>query len=58
MLIVVRGEVTVAGVSAITLKQGQAIHLKGEDVCYAENRTGSEAVPSDAIPARLFFTTR
>ena len=44
MLIVVRGEMTVTGASTVTLKQGQAMHLKGEETCYAANRTDSEAV--------------
>jgi redox-sensitive bicupin YhaK (pirin superfamily) len=44
MLIVVRGEVTVTGAATATLKQGQAIHLRGEETCYAENRTDAEAV--------------
>ena len=44
MLVVVQGELIVTGTSTVTLKQGQAIHLKGEDVCLAENRTNSEVV--------------
>ena len=44
MLVVVRGDLVVTGRSTVTLKQGQAIHLKGEEACYAENRIDSEAV--------------
>jgi uncharacterized cupin superfamily protein len=44
MLVVVQGEMAVTGASTVTLKQGQAIHLKGEETCFAENRTASEAV--------------
>ena len=44
MLVVVRGELIVTGASTVKVNQGQAIHLKGEETCYAENRTGSEAV--------------
>jgi hypothetical protein len=44
MLVVVRGEMAVTGALTVTLKQGQAIHLKGEETCYAENRTDSEAM--------------
>jgi hypothetical protein len=44
MIIVVRGELTVTGAAAVTLKQGQAMHLIGEDVYLAENRTNVEAV--------------
>jgi hypothetical protein len=44
MIVAVKGDLTVTGASTVTLKQGQAIHLKGEESCFAENRTGSEAV--------------
>jgi hypothetical protein len=44
MIIVVQGDLTLTGAVTVTLKQGQAIHLTGEEVCVAENRTGSEAV--------------
>jgi uncharacterized cupin superfamily protein len=44
MLVVVRGELTVTGAATVALKQGQAIHLKGNETCHAENRTSSEAV--------------
>ncbi len=44
MIIVVRGALTLTGAATVTLKQGQAIHLKGEESCLAENRTGVDAV--------------
>jgi uncharacterized cupin superfamily protein len=44
MIMVVTGDLTLTGAVMVTLKQGQAIHLKGEEACFAENRTGSEAV--------------
>jgi uncharacterized cupin superfamily protein len=44
MIMVVTGDLTLTGAVTVTLKQGQAIHLKGEETCFAENRTGSEAV--------------
>ena len=44
MIMVVTGDLTLTGAVAVTLKQGQAIHLKGEEACFAENRTTSEAV--------------
>ena len=44
MIMVVTGGLTLTGAVAVTLKQGQAIHLKGEETCFAENRTASEAV--------------
>lgn len=44
MLVMVAGEMAVAGAITATLKQGQAIHLKGEEACFAENRAASEAV--------------
>lgn len=44
MIVVVKGDLTVTGAASVTLKQGQAIHLQGEESCFAENRTGSEAV--------------
>jgi hypothetical protein len=44
MVLVVRGELTLTGAASVTLMQGQAIHLKGEEICRAENRTGADAV--------------
>jgi redox-sensitive bicupin YhaK (pirin superfamily) len=44
MIMVVTGNLTLTGVVTITLKEGQAIHLKGEETCFAENKTASEAV--------------
>jgi uncharacterized cupin superfamily protein len=44
MIIVVQGDLTLTGGVAVTLKQGQAIHLKGEESCIAENRADAEAV--------------
>lgn len=44
MLIVVEGEVIVTGESRATLKQGEAIHLRGDETLYAENRSASRAV--------------
>lgn len=44
MIMAVTGDLTLTGAVTMTLKQGQAIHLKGEETCFAENRTGSEAV--------------
>ena len=44
MVLVVKGDLILTGAATVMLKQGQAIHLKGEETCFAENRTGSEAV--------------
>lgn len=44
MIMAATGDLTLTGAVTMTLKQGQAIHLKGEETCFAENRTGSEAV--------------
>jgi hypothetical protein len=44
MILVVTGDLTVTGAVTVTLKQGQAIHLRGEESCFAENRSTSEAV--------------
>jgi redox-sensitive bicupin YhaK (pirin superfamily) len=44
MVLVVKGELTLTGQRAGTVRQGQAIHLVGETSCIAENRTNTEAV--------------
>jgi hypothetical protein len=44
MVMAVTGDLTLTGAVTVTLKQGQAIHLKGEETFFAENRTGSETV--------------
>ena len=44
MVLVVKGEVTLTGQCAGTLRQGQAVHLVGEASCLAENRMNTEAV--------------
>jgi uncharacterized cupin superfamily protein len=44
MVVVVKGEVTLTGQCTGTVKQGQAVHLAGEDTCFAGNRTNTEAV--------------
>jgi len=44
MILVVQGDLTLTGAAALTLKRGQAIHLRGEETCLAENRAGSDAV--------------
>lgn len=44
MLIVVAGELVLTGAARAAVKQGQAVHLKGEETCFAENRAGSDAV--------------
>jgi len=44
IILVVKGEVTLTGQCMGTVKQGQAIHLKGDESCVAENRSDSEAV--------------
>ncbi len=44
LILVARGELSLRGDCTGTLRQGQAIHLKGEESCFAENRADSEAV--------------
>jgi len=44
MVIVVKGELTLTGAMTVTLKQGQAIHLAGEESCVAANPADVEAV--------------
>jgi hypothetical protein len=44
MVLVVKGEVTLTGQCAGTLRQGQAVHLVGEASCSAENRGEGDAI--------------
>ena len=44
MVLCVSGEMRLSGGWSGTLKQGQAIHLQGEENCLAENPTGRETV--------------
>ena len=44
IVLVLAGELKIAGQYNGTLKQGQAIHLKGEESCLVENTAPAEAV--------------
>ena len=44
MVLVVKGEVVLTGQFTGTLRQGQAIHLKEEESCHAENQGDGEAI--------------
>ena len=44
MVLAVTGDMTLTGAVTMTLKQGQAIHLIGEEACLAANSTGSDVV--------------
>ncbi len=43
MILVVQGELTLSGAATVTLKQGQAIHLRGDEACTAENGSATDA---------------
>jgi hypothetical protein len=44
MVLVTKGDLVLTGQLTGTLRQGQAIHLRGEDSCHAENRGEGDAV--------------
>jgi hypothetical protein len=44
MVLVVKGEIFLSGRFSGSLRTGQAVHLVGEEACFAENRADSEAV--------------
>jgi hypothetical protein len=44
MVLVTKGDLVLTGQFTGTLRQGQAIHLRGEESCHAENRGEGDAV--------------
>ncbi len=44
ILMVVRGEFRLSGDCETTLKEGQAVHVVGEEVCFLENLSTSKGV--------------
>jgi hypothetical protein len=44
LILAVKGEFSVSGDAQGVLRQGQAIHLKGDETCLLENTTGEKAV--------------
>jgi hypothetical protein len=44
LILAVKGDFSVSGGAQGMLRQGQAIHLKGDETCFLENATGEEAV--------------
>ncbi len=44
LVLAIKGDFSVSGDFEGVLKEGQAIHLKGEETCYMENISSSESV--------------
>ena len=44
LFFVIKGEIGLSGQCEVVLREGQAVHLVGEEACYAENLTDSEAI--------------
>ncbi len=44
LLLVIKGKLALTGDCDVVLEQGQAVHLVGEQTCYAENLTDEEVV--------------